>query len=56
MINQDRENTSWSSFLIDLDLTIKEQRDCVSGANGKTGTRPFMAIGSLLGEKHSFIQ
>jgi hypothetical protein len=55
MINEDKENPSWPSFLIDLDLAIKEQRVSVSGANGKTGTRAFMAIGSLLGEKHSFM-
>lgn len=42
-------------FLIDLDLTIKEQRLSASGAKGKTGTRAFMAIGALLGEQHSFI-
>ncbi|KAJ5215349.1 uncharacterized protein N7498_001756 [Penicillium cinerascens] len=55
MINEDEDNPSWPSFLIDLDLAIKEQRVGVSGANGKTGTRAFMAIGSLLGEKHSFM-
>lgn len=55
MINEDKENPSWPSFLIDLDLAIRETRDGVSGANGKTGTRAFMAIGSLLGEKHSFM-
>ena len=42
-------------FLIDLDLTIKEQRISASGAKGKTGTRAFIAIGALLGEQHSFI-
>ena len=42
-------------FLIDLDLSIKEQRISVSGAKGKTGTRAFMAIGALLGEQHSFM-
>jgi hypothetical protein len=55
MINEDKGKSSWPSFLIDLDLTIREQRDGVSGADGKTGTRAFMAIGSLLGEKHSFM-
>ncbi|EKV06646.1 hypothetical protein PDIG_76560 [Penicillium digitatum PHI26] len=55
MINEDKENPSWPSFLIDLDLAIKERRVGVSGANGKTGTRAFMAIGSLMGEKHSFM-
>lgn len=42
-------------FLIDLDLAINEQRLGASGAKGKTGTRAFMAIGALLGEKHSFM-
>ncbi|KAH6972559.1 hypothetical protein EDB80DRAFT_361154 [Ilyonectria destructans] len=55
MINEDDENLSWPSFLIDLDLAVREQREVVSGAKGKTGTRAFMAIGVLLGEQHSFM-
>ncbi|RYO76829.1 hypothetical protein DL766_010231 [Monosporascus sp. MC13-8B] len=55
MINEDDDNPSWPSFLIDLDLAIKEQRESASGAKGKTGTRAFMAIGALLGEQHSFM-
>ncbi|KAL2888932.1 kinase-like domain [Ceratocystis lukuohia] len=55
MINEDGDNPSWPSFLIDLDLSIKEQREGSSGAKGKTGTRAFMAIGVLLGEQHSFM-
>lgn len=55
ILNDDEENPSWSAFLIDLDLAIKEQRERPSGARGKTGTRAFMAIGLLLGEKHSFM-
>ena len=55
LINEDKKNPSWPSFLIDLDLAIREQRTGVTGADGKTGTRAFMAIGSLLGEKHSFM-
>ncbi|KAH7137689.1 hypothetical protein EDB81DRAFT_901148 [Dactylonectria macrodidyma] len=55
MINEDDNNPSWPSFLIDLDLSIEEQRDGTSGAKGKTGTRAFMAIGVLLGEQHSFM-
>ncbi|OTA98042.1 hypothetical protein M426DRAFT_326299 [Hypoxylon sp. CI-4A] len=55
MVNEDNDNPSQPSFLIDLDLGIKEQRDSVSGAKGKTGTRAFMAIGVLLGEQHSFM-
>ncbi|KAM0271650.1 hypothetical protein ACHAQH_009005 [Verticillium albo-atrum] len=55
MINEDRDNPSWPSFLIDLDLAIREQRGGASGAKGKTGTRAFMAIGALLGEQHSFM-
>ena len=51
MINED----DGSSFLIDLDLTIRESREGASGARGKTGTRAFMAIGALLGEQHSFM-
>lgn len=55
MINEDDGNPSWRSFLIDLDLAIKKQRERPSGARGKTGTRAFMAIGVLLDEKHSFM-
>ncbi|KAL2884644.1 hypothetical protein HOO65_100048 [Ceratocystis lukuohia] len=55
MINENDDNPSWPSFLIDLDLSIKEQREGSSGAKGKTGTRAFMAIGVLLGEQHSFM-
>ena len=54
MINEDDDNISWPSFLIDLDLAVREQRQGASGARGKTGTRAFMAIGALLGEQHSF--
>jgi len=55
MMNEDEYNPSWRSFLIDLDLAIKEQREGPSGARGKTGTRAFMAVGLLLGEEHSFM-
>ncbi|KAK7420129.1 hypothetical protein QQZ08_010543 [Neonectria magnoliae] len=55
MINEDDDNLSWPSFLIDLDLAVREQREGASGAKGKTGTRAFMAIGALLGEQHSFM-
>ncbi|KAE8154788.1 hypothetical protein BDV25DRAFT_135431 [Aspergillus avenaceus] len=54
LILNDDENPSWSAFLIDLDLAIKEHREQPSAARGKTGTRAFMAIGLLLGEQHSF--
>ncbi|GAB0139235.1 hypothetical protein EsDP_00007448 [Epichloe bromicola] len=55
LINEDDENPSWRSFLIDLDLAIKEQRQGASGAREMTGTRAFMAIGVLMGEQHSFM-
>ncbi|KAK5660713.1 hypothetical protein OQA88_12078 [Cercophora sp. LCS_1] len=55
LINEDTNNPSRPSFLIDLDLAIKEDRESASGAKGKTGTRAFMAIGALLGEQHSFM-
>jgi hypothetical protein len=51
MMNEDGDNPSWRAFIIDLDLAIKEQREGSSGARGKTGTREFMAIGVLYGEK-----
>ncbi|KAF1924748.1 uncharacterized protein M421DRAFT_424639 [Didymella exigua CBS 183.55] len=56
MVNEDEGNPSWHSFLIDLDLAIKEDREKPSGARGKTGTRAFMAIGVLLDDElHSFM-
>ncbi|KAE8355970.1 hypothetical protein BDV28DRAFT_11660 [Aspergillus coremiiformis] len=55
ILNDEVGNPSWPAFLIDLDLAIKEQREQSSGARSKTGTRAFMAIGLLLGEKHSFM-
>ncbi|KAI6293855.1 hypothetical protein MCOR34_009805 [Pyricularia oryzae] len=54
IINED-DNLCWPSFLIDLDLAVRETRKGASGAKGKTGTRAFMAIGALLGEQHSFM-
>lgn len=60
MINENNSNSdddynpSWSAFLIDLDLAVREQREGASGARCKTGTRAFIAIGALLSEKHSF--
>ncbi|CRK23262.1 hypothetical protein BN1723_003017 [Verticillium longisporum] len=55
LINEDKDNPSWPSFLIDLDLAIRAERGSASGTDGKTGTRAFMAIGALLGEQHSFM-
>jgi hypothetical protein len=55
MMNEEKKNPSWPAFLIDFDLAIKEQREEPSGARAKTGTRAFMAIGLLYGEKHSFM-
>ncbi|KAH6607062.1 hypothetical protein Trco_003375 [Trichoderma cornu-damae] len=46
---------SRKGFLIDLDLAIRQQQDEASGAKGKMGTRAFMAIGLLLGERHCFM-
>ncbi|KAI1382612.1 uncharacterized protein F4822DRAFT_440899 [Hypoxylon trugodes] len=55
IINENNNNPSPYSFLIDLDLAIPADRRNASGARGKTGTRAFMAIGALLGEQHSFM-
>ena len=55
LMNEEDNNPSWRPFLIDLDLAIKERQQGPSGARGKTGTRAFMAIGVLLGERHSFM-
>ncbi|KMP10202.1 hypothetical protein CIRG_09883 [Coccidioides immitis RMSCC 2394] len=55
LVNENDDNPAWRSFLIDLDLAIRVERDSFSGARGKTGTRAFMAIGVLYGETHSFM-
>ena len=55
MVNKDDKNPSWPSFLIDLDLAIREPQGGASRAKGKTGTKVFIAIGALLGEQHSFM-
>ncbi|RAH60903.1 hypothetical protein BO85DRAFT_435235 [Aspergillus piperis CBS 112811] len=61
LVNENKNNNnnpSWPAFIIDLDLAIREQRDIPAPeAHGskKTGTRPFLAIGALMGEKHSFM-
>jgi hypothetical protein len=55
MMNEEEDNPSWKLFLIDLDLAIREQREGPSGADGKTGTGAFMAIGVLFGEEHSYM-
>lgn len=55
MMNEDPTNPSWPAFLIDLDLGVRVHRQGPSGARGITGTRAFMAIGVLRGEKHSFM-
>jgi hypothetical protein len=55
MMNEEDDNPSWPSFLIDLDLAIKEDREKPSGARNKTGTPAFMAIRALYGEKRSFM-
>ncbi|XTI96069.1 hypothetical protein V2W45_1474934 [Cenococcum geophilum] len=41
------------SFLINLNLAIKEQWEGALGARGKTGIRAFIAIEVLLGKKYS---
>ncbi|KAB8212830.1 hypothetical protein BDV33DRAFT_197217 [Aspergillus novoparasiticus] len=55
IMNEDDDNPSWPAFLIDLDLAVLERRDRPSGAWGKTGTRAFMPIGQLLGDKLSWV-
>ncbi|OTA03380.1 hypothetical protein A9Z42_0038400 [Trichoderma parareesei] len=55
MINEEEDEPSRRAFLIDLDLAVQETRTSASGANQKTGTRAFMAIGVLLGDQHSFM-
>ncbi|KAF1353028.1 hypothetical protein EJ07DRAFT_168594 [Lizonia empirigonia] len=50
------DNSSWTAFLINLDLANQEGRVEASGARGKTGTRVSMAIRVLLDdEQHSFM-
>ncbi|XTI93423.1 hypothetical protein V2W45_1472784 [Cenococcum geophilum] len=42
------------AFLINFNFTIKEKREGPLGVRGKTSIRAFIAIGVLLGKKHSF--
>lgn len=51
MLTEDEDD----GFLIDLDLAIRTSDDHASGAPSKTGTKVFMAIGALRGERHSFM-
>ncbi len=55
MMNEEEDNPFWPLFLIDLDLVIREKRENLSGILNKTGTRAFMVIGKLYGEKHIFM-
>ncbi|PYI24528.1 hypothetical protein BO99DRAFT_418643 [Aspergillus violaceofuscus CBS 115571] len=43
MVNE-QDDAQWQRLPIDLDLSVKESRAKASGAQGKTGTRAFMAI------------
>jgi Fungal protein kinase len=54
LVNE-KVNSTWPGFLIDLDFAIREKRLKNSGALDKTGTKVFMAVGALLGETHSFM-
>ncbi|KAK5998909.1 hypothetical protein PT974_01293 [Cladobotryum mycophilum] len=55
IINEAERDPLKRGYLIDLDLAISLQRLSASGAEGKTGTRAFMAIGALDGKQHSFM-
>ena len=55
IMNEEDDNSFQPLFLIDLDLVIKEDREKLSGAPNKTGTRAFMAIRALYGEKRFFM-
>ncbi|KAH8745107.1 hypothetical protein F5883DRAFT_363153, partial [Diaporthe sp. PMI_573] len=55
MVNEDDNNPSWRSFLINLDFGIREMREEPSDARVKICTGAFTAIGVLLGEQHSFM-
>ncbi|OCK73065.1 hypothetical protein K432DRAFT_313850, partial [Lepidopterella palustris CBS 459.81] len=43
------------SFLINLNLAIKIDRENASGVLSKTGIKVFIAIGALYGEDYNFI-
>lgn len=55
VLNEEDGNPSWPAIFIDCDLAIKEHRDGPPGARAKIGTRAFMAIGLLLGERHFYM-
>lgn len=54
MINEDRDNKSQVIFMIDMDSAAPKDGQTASGARWKTGTRAFMAIGVLRGEKNTY--
>ncbi|KEZ45484.1 hypothetical protein SAPIO_CDS1802 [Scedosporium apiospermum] len=54
MVNEDKENPSWPSFLIDTDLATKESRGEAS-PTGSKAMKAFRAIGILLGEPRCFM-
>jgi hypothetical protein len=43
------------SFLINLDLAVKTDRENASGAPRKTNIKVFIAIGALYGEDYNFM-
>jgi len=55
MMNEEEDNPSWPSLLIDLDLGVRKKRENPSRAPNKTGARAFMAIGALYGEKRTYM-
>lgn len=55
IMNEDNDNSSWQTFIINLDFAIKEEQNEFSGAQSKVGMRAFMAIGVLYGKKHTFM-
>ena len=54
-MNEDKTNSSWPAYMIDLDLEIRKKRNGSLGVLSETGARAFMAIEALLDEKHSFM-
>ncbi|KAI1735963.1 hypothetical protein F4680DRAFT_469445 [Xylaria scruposa] len=55
LINEDTYDSSLASFSIDRHLAIRTRRDGSSGAEGIAGTKPFVAIGALRGELHTYM-
>ncbi|KAL1888294.1 hypothetical protein Cpir12675_006230 [Ceratocystis pirilliformis] len=53
IVAQDGDSSSWPAFIIDFETAIEV--DKASNSERNVGTKPFMAVGVLLGQEHTFM-